>query len=186
MTKVSKFSVGSRVAVIDDDIRGKVTRIEGERVYLIDETGFEYWYKEKELVALGEDQHQLSKYQDIDNPMLNEKVYQIDKKKKSIKRNPKEDIVFEVDLHINKLVKHAHKLDPYDIMIIQMDTAQRKLEYAIQNRIPKIVFIHGVGEGVLEKELKFLLGRYAVSYEPANYRKYGMGATEVYIHQNSN
>ena len=138
MTKVSKFSVGSRVAVIDDDIRGKVTRIKGEQVYLVTKLDLNTG-KEKELVALGEDQHQLSKYQDIDNPMLNEKVYQIDKKKKSIKRNPKEDIVFEVDLHINKLVKHAHKLDPYDIMIIQMDTAQRKLEYAIQNRIPKIV-----------------------------------------------
>jgi hypothetical protein len=47
-----------------------------------------------------------------------------------------------------------------------------------------LVFIHGVGEGVLEKELKFLFGRYPVRYEPASYRKYGMGATAVYVIQN--
>ena len=47
-------------------------------------------------------------------------------------------------------------------------------------RIPKIVFIHGVGEGVLKSELDFMLGRYEeVYFQDANYQKYGQGATEV-------
>lgn len=48
----------------------------------------------------------------------------------------------------------------YDILTLQAETAQRHIEFAIRNRIPKIVFIHGVGEGILKSELDFLLGRY--------------------------
>ncbi|MGB0837103.1 MAG: DNA mismatch repair protein MutS [Flavobacteriaceae bacterium] len=185
MTKVSKFKVGDRVSVIDDQVEGKVSRIDQSRIYIIDQSGFEYWFEAHELVLLGEDQKKLSLYADINNPLLAQKINSVEGKKKSVKRVSKEIPAMEVDLHIEKLVRHTHKLDPYDIMIIQMDTAQRKLEYAINNRIPRIVFIHGVGEGVLEQELRYLLGRYPVRFEPANYRKYGMGATDVYIVQNA-
>ena len=68
----------------------------------------------------------------------------------------------------------------------QAETAKRHVEFAIKNRIPKIVFIHGVGEGVLKSELDFMLGRYDnISFQDANYQKYGLGATEVYFKQNS-
>jgi dsDNA-specific endonuclease/ATPase MutS2 len=69
---------------------------------------------------------------------------------------------------------------------LQSETAIRHLEFAIRNRIPKIVFIHGVGEGILKSELDFLLGRYDnVVFQDGNYQKYGLGATEVFIKQNS-
>ena len=68
---------------------------------------------------------------------------------------------------------------------LQIDTATQRLEHAITNRIPKLVFIHGVGEGVLRMELETLFRRYSeVTFSDASYRKYGAGATEVYIYQN--
>ena len=74
----------------------------------------------------------------------------------------------------------------YDILTLQTETAKRHIEFAIKNRIPKIVFIHGVGEGILKAELDFLLGRYEnIAFQNANYQKYGFGATEIYIKQNS-
>ena len=76
-------------------------------------------------------------------------------------------------------------MDSYDKLTMQVDTAKYKLEFAIRNRIPRIVFIHGVGEGVLKEELNYLFNRYNVSVSEASYQKYGMGATEVYILQNS-
>jgi dsDNA-specific endonuclease/ATPase MutS2 len=73
----------------------------------------------------------------------------------------------------------------YDILTLQVETAKRHIEFAIKNRIPKIVFIHGVGEGVLKAELDFMLGRYDnISFQDANYQKYGLGATEIYFKQN--
>jgi dsDNA-specific endonuclease/ATPase MutS2 len=56
----------------------------------------------------------------------------------------------------------------------------------MRKRIQKVVFIHGKGAGVLQEELKYLFGRYDnVKYYDADYKKYGLGATEVYIFQNS-
>lgn len=69
---------------------------------------------------------------------------------------------------------------------IQLETAKRKLEFAIKKRISKIVFIHGVGEGVLKSELVRLFKNYPVKFYDASYKKYGLGATEVYIFQNPN
>jgi dsDNA-specific endonuclease/ATPase MutS2 len=73
----------------------------------------------------------------------------------------------------------------YDILTLQTETAKRHLDFAIRNRIPKIVFIHGVGEGILKAELDFLFGRYDnLTFQDANFQKYGQGATEIYFKQN--
>lgn len=74
----------------------------------------------------------------------------------------------------------------HEMLNLQLDHARHKLEFAIQKRIPKIVFIHGKGEGVLKMELEYLLGRYSnVKFYDADYQKYGLGATEVYVFQNA-
>ena len=58
--------------------------------------------------------------------------------------------------------------------------------FAIRNRIQKVVFIHGVGEGVLKLELESLVRRYDnLKYYDADFQKYGRGASEVYIFQNA-
>ena len=92
----------------------------------------------------------------------------------------------EVDLHINQLVESTRNMDNFDMLNLQLDTAKHKVEYAIKKRISKIVFIHGVGEGVLKSELLRLLDRYPVKYYDASYQQYGSGATEVYVFHNPN
>ena len=92
----------------------------------------------------------------------------------------------EVDLHINQLVNSSKGMSHHEMLNLQMDTAKRQLEFAMRKRIQKVVFIHGVGEGVLKEELNFLFGRYDnLKHYDADYQKYGLGATEVYIYQNS-
>ena len=73
----------------------------------------------------------------------------------------------------------------FDMLNIQLDTAKRQLDFAIGKRIQKVVFIHGVGEGILKEELHYLFKKYDnLKYYDADYQKYGLGATEVYIYQN--
>ncbi len=84
-----------------------------------------------------------------------------------------------------KLTKSLKGMDNYDMLNLQLDTAKRKVEFAIQKRVSKIVFIHGVGEGVLKSELQSLLNKYPVKHYDASYKKYGLGATEVYFFQNT-
>ena len=91
----------------------------------------------------------------------------------------------EVDLQIGQLVKSTRGMNNFDMLNLQLDAAKRQLEFAMRNRIQKVVFIHGVGDGVLKEELNYLFKRYDnLKFYDAEYKKYGLGATEVYIFQN--
>lgn len=71
------------------------------------------------------------------------------------------------------------------MLMIQLNYAERKLNEAIEKRVKKIVFIHGVGEGVLRSELRKVFDSYTqLSYHDASYSSYGIGATEVHLRYN--
>ncbi|WP_417872006.1 DNA mismatch repair protein MutS [Winogradskyella sp.] len=180
------FVIGDFVAVLDDVVKGTITGINNTEVLIKDDTGMIFSYLPSELVKLDENQHELTAYSDINNQFLQDKITESPKKKSHHFSKSKNEVIFEVDLHINQLVNSTNGLDNYDMLTIQLETAKRKLEYAIQKRISKIVFIHGVGEGVLKSELIYLFKKYPVEYYDASYQKYGLGATEVYIFQNPN
>lgn len=176
-----KLVVGSKVLVKDSVVKGVVSMIKGGNYYVLDEDGFELPYGIAQLILVEVEQSKLSMYSDIDNKMLRQKEYMTDGLKKSIKKSKQQKygVVMEVDLHIEKLVKSRSGMSNADILNKQLDTANHKVNFAIKNRIPKIVFIHGVGEGILKEELYRLFNRYSLRYEDASYQKYGLGATEV-------
>lgn len=178
------LEIGNKVAVIDDVVKGIVTKLDNDFVFVKDDSGMEFRFLRSELVKIEMDQNDLTKYSDINNSLLREKQKEKKKKKTQfIKR--RNEVVMEVDLHVEKLVKSIKGLDNFDILTLQVNTAKAKLEYCIRNRISKVVFIHGVGEGVLRTELNYLFNNYPVTYSDASYNRYGLGATEVYIFQNS-
>lgn len=173
---------GDKVSVLDDAIDGVVIESKDSEVTIETTDGFNLTFKPHELIKIGDSNLNFSfnKNQVIEEKEVAKPNY-INKEKKSRKEIP----VPEFDLHIEKLVKNHKSLSNYDILTKQIDTAKYHIEFAIRNRIPKIVFIHGVGEGVLKSDLDFLLGRYEnIGFQDANYQKYGQGATEVYFKQN--
>jgi dsDNA-specific endonuclease/ATPase MutS2 len=180
-----RLEIGHKVAVLDDVLKGKVTNINGDVISVETSDGIIFNFSKSELVIIEKEQHELTKFSDINNPLLTEKIA-ANPSKKSFFRKEKNEVVLEVDLHINQLLKSVRGLDNYDMLNIQLDTAKGKIEFAISKRISKIVFIHGVGEGVLKTELHYLLNKYPVKYYDASYKKYGLGATEVYVFQNPN
>lgn len=89
----------------------------------------------------------------------------------------------EVDLHIEKLSDNYAQMSSPDILKLQLQTFEKSLENAIATGMSEIVFIHGVGNGVLRTELHRRLGKHAsVKYfEDARKEKFGYGATAVKI-----
>ncbi|AWG21913.1 DNA mismatch repair protein MutS [Flavobacterium faecale] len=182
------FSKGDKVSVLDDAIDGVVLSVNDTQVEVETTDGFVMTFLVNELIKLNDSSS-------LDNSIKNINISAVQKEKEIPKprsfvkerKNRNEQPAPEFDLHIEKLVKNKGGLSNYDILTIQAETAQRHIEFAIKNRIPKIVFIHGVGEGVLKAELDFLLGRYDnIAFQEANYQKYGQGATEVFIRQSKN
>lgn len=179
------MNIGDKIAVVDDLMMGIITKIEGNKVFMTSNDGFELSFKKEELVVIKQDQFELSKYSDIkhDDLLIQKKKTPI-KKKTPLKTKKDKQPPMEVDLHIHHLTKSTRGMDNYEMLTLQLDTAKRKLEFAIANRIPRIVFIHGIGEGVLKSELEFLFKKYPVDFYAAPFQKYGFGATEVYVYQN--
>lgn len=173
---------GDTVSVIDEDVTGVVEKIKGMEAW-VSVDGFLLKYLKSDLVVETPFINEAFRGQDV-RKVLKEKEVAKPPKVKSRKKK-KEVPLMEIDLHVQQLVSSTKGLSNHDMLNLQLDTARRRLEHAITNRIPRLVFIHGVGEGVLRMELEYLFGRYdEVGFYDADYRKYGAGATEVYIYQN--
>lgn len=182
-----KFEINDKVEVLDDALKGKVINIDGETIYVETSEGFLMEFHASELVKIGEEQSRMIASENISfSEIIKEKQPIKRAKTEKVKSKDRSAPPMEVDLHIEKLVNSFRGMSNFDILNIQLDTAKRQINFAISKRIPKIVFIHGVGEGVLKAELDYLLGRYDnLKFYDANFQKYGLGATEVYIYQNS-
>ena len=176
------FQIGDSVEVLDEKLGGEVVAVTNSEITIESEDGFMMKYAPNELVKISESNT---------IRVTNFEVAQIKAEKENTKRKnklivkPKERNApqMEVDLHINQLVKSPKGMSNHEILNLQMETAKRQLEFAMRKRIQKVVFIHGVGEGVLKEELNFLFGRYDnMKYYDADYQKYGIGATEIYIY----
>ncbi|RAR75509.1 Smr domain-containing protein [Flavobacterium aciduliphilum] len=186
MMTTKKFEIGDKVSVLDDAIDGVVIAVKNNEITIETTDKFVMTYFVNELIKINNTNDLKSI---IGSKTLNYKTIDVLPPKKqnapAFKSDKTERGIPEFDLHIEKLVKNYKGLSNFDILSIQTDTAKRHIEFAIKNRIPKIVFIHGVGEGVLKAELDFMLKRYdTISFQDANYQKYGLGATEVYFKQN--
>lgn len=186
-TKRMMLKIGDKVSVLDEDLTGRITNVTGETVTIVTEDGFEMQFDKNELVRISNEAELRAKsFTNVSfSELLKEK--ESPRRKPTVKKKVKERFqpTMEVDLHIHQLTDNASRMSNYEMLTLQLDTAKKQLEFAIGKRIQKVVFIHGVGAGVLKMELEYLFGRYPnVTYYDANFQKYGVGATEVYIYQN--
>ena len=176
---------GDLVETIDDALKGVVVAINKNDVSIETEEGFLLEVAANQLIKIEEeDVIKVSNYEVAQ--IISEK--EVPKRKKSLRVKHKERNMpkLEVDLHIHQLIDDTRGMSNFDMLTIQLETAKRQLEFAMRKRIQKVVFIHGVGQGVLRTELEYLFKRYEnITYYDADYQKYGLGATEIYIYQNA-
>lgn len=181
------FNIGDKISVLDDNMDGIVLKIIGNTITIESTDGFELNFQSSELIKIGTSADFKNSIATFNSTLI-KKEKEIPKARSFVKeKKPKEIPAPEFDLHIEKLVKNFRGMSNYEILTLQAETAKRHLDFAIKNRIPKIVFIHGVGEGILKSELDFMLNRYEnIDFKEGNYQKYGQGATEIFIRQNKN
>ena len=179
------MKIGDKVSVIDDKIDGVITKINKGTITIMADEGFEMQFSEKELIV--------DSGRENFNEMVEVPHNEIDTKEEYIRKPPQQKKSkksvppMEVDLHIHQLIPDCSQLGNHEKLTIQLETAKKRLDFAFRKKIQRVVFIHGVGEGVLKEELNYLLKRYDnLDFYDADFQKYGVGATEVYIYQNKN
>jgi len=119
---------------------------------------------------------------DIENAMRqnsdNKKLNTPKQARKRIVNNQK-----EIDLHIHELIDDETGMNNADRIKLQLDTFKKELDSAIKAKLNKIIFIHGVGNGVLKHELRRELQRTykRLKFQDASFQEYGYGATMVLL-----
>lgn len=184
------FELGDKVKVIDEETDGVVSAIRGDLI-IVTSDGFDFSYKKHQLVKIDMDEQLLTAaynahipnkahIKTVDKPRAKaltnqERIEELGRVRG--KRNSKG--ILEFDLHIHDLlVKHDH-MTPGEMLNYQLDYAVHCLEATIKKRESALVFIHGVGKGVLRVELHRIIKSYGFAYHDGFMQEYGIGATRV-------
>jgi len=90
-----------------------------------------------------------------------------------------------VDLHIEKLTDDFDLMSNSEMLQLQMKTFETNLNDAIVSAMDEIVFIHGIGNGVLRKNIhKYLSQLKGIKYfKDSQKTNFGYGATTVKINE---
>lgn len=183
LTEMGGFKVGMRVLLMDQEDTGVIQRF------------FPDGRAELELEDLFVERHHIDTLVLIDDKQLKELNKSIEEvslqeigedikrtsPQKSLK-DRKDQGVWEVDLHIQELVDNSYGMMKHEIIQLQLDHFDGKLNQAINSGLKKIIFIHGRGEGRLRNAIREVLKRYPnCECMDADYQRYGVGATEVRI-----
>ena len=175
-TMVNKIELGNTVSFLNEIGKGKVVKLlNNQQVLILREDGFEDVYRIAELIVVSKETHSEASFKHI--PKNHKEETSVKKISKRHKKN--NGIVWEIDLHIERLVENHRNLSNYEIVQIQIRHCEFTIEKAIKNNVSRLVVIHGKGEGVLKEEVRQLLKKYKVEAKDADYRNYGFGATEV-------
>jgi Smr domain len=126
--------------------------------------------------------------EDIPDAGLQINVQELKEKMLDVKTGENSPNTFEkpsstIDLHIEKLTNDNFGMNNSQMLELQLRTFESKFENAIASGMDEIVFIHGVGNGVLKQEIqRKLAGHKNVAwFQDAQKEKFGYGATLVKI-----
>ena len=198
---MTSFQTGQRVKFVNDVGSATVVRVEGSTVVVEDEDGFERSVSAAELMAAPDPEVEARQYgdtipdvaqllaQEVGEKRMRElqKDFEVRYQHAQATNMARRDAHMEVDLHIHELVDDQRGLPDRAKLAIQMDHFDRMMDIAKREKLRRIVFIHGVGQGVLRHQIRTTLEQHHpdCSYREGDPRKYGSGATEVWLGQAS-
>jgi len=163
------FKVGDIVSFLNDASTGEVIAINGDKLTIMMDYGFEEEHHIKDLVP--RKSLNIGEVQQKDRPKARLE------KGKAVAHAPE---YLEVDLHFEALVDFPKNFSAHEKLQIQLSEVRKSLDKARRAGIKKVILIHGVGQGRLREEVYTLLERMdRLSFYDASYARYGKGATEV-------
>ena len=198
---MQEIKVGDRVKFLNNVGEGVVLEIKGDIFVVEDEDGFDREYKSNDLINVGAADEEREMYGNK-LPDLSEVLARdiSEERQKKIQEEfelkyanaratiqKKRGEFMEVDLHFHELVEDMSGLKDRTKLDIQLNHFERMMKIAAEQRIRRVVFIHGVGQGVLRHQIRSRLDMYYpnCTVRDANPREYGYGATEVFLGQSS-
>lgn len=191
---MANFNKGDKIKFIDDIGEGVVINVLPDGLLLIeDDNGFDYEIDQNKVMKATDGREEEKAYKrhtpsfeqivnsDVDQEKLKKANEAFDRKylKKKVTSTPED--VMEVDLHIHELIDTDQGLDSHEKLQIQIEHFERMMKRAEEQRKHRVIFIHGIGQGVLRHKIRTMLDDYYpnAEYLDGSYATYGQGATEI-------
>lgn len=132
------MKIGNKVSVVDEDLSGVITSVNGNIVTFKDEYGFTYQYPKEKLVPKDAEIYE------------NIKVIKKAEPKKIIsKKHDKNPLI--LDLHFESLVKNPHDYDSFERLFIQKEKLIQTINFCRKNHLKRLEIVHGIGDGTLQR-----------------------------------
>ena len=194
-----EIKVGDRVKFLNDVGEGVVLEIKIGKAVVEDADGFDCEYDLSELIAVGGAEEEAEMYgnklPDLDQLLKRDiseekqkkiqEHFEIKYAKARATNQRRRGEHMEVDLHLHELVDDMSGLKDRTKLDIQLNHFERMMKIALEQKIRRVIFIHGVGQGVLRHQIRSRLEMFYpnCSVRDANPREYGSGASEVFVGQ---
>ena len=167
-----KFEIGDKVKFIRSNDYGIIQSVISERkVQVEDSSKFLSIVNVDEIIPFDKSTNSVSSYGDLTS--YKEK----NDKAKNLKKVISNLNVVKLDLHIENLSADYNMMTNFEIIQIQIKKCEDLIMKSLNSNVHKLIIVHGIGEGVLKKEVHDLLNRYQLRY----FESLNGGSTEVMI-----
>ncbi|MEN8928638.1 MAG: Smr/MutS family protein [Flavobacteriales bacterium] len=169
------YQVNDEITFLDEVGVFKITEVVSDNIFVVeDEHGFDRKCSINEITLYKKNAFDGVEVETFEN--RNVRVNPFAKSKK------KGFDVPVVDLHMENLMDSHTHMSNHQIVLYQLDVCRKHLDKHINNGTREFVIVHGVGNGKLKEEVRYLLDSYpSLSYMDEHYSARGMGATKVFI-----
>ena len=165
------MKIGDFVVFKNDTDTGIIKEIVSERkIKITNSQGFDEIILSSEIIVIDKKFNKVSSYGDI--PVFdkhNSSEFSNEKIKKASK--------FKIDLHIEYLVKDFSQYSNDEIIKIQVNFCEKQINKILKSNREEFIIVHGIGMGVLKKEIHNLLDELSLRYYLSN----DGGSTLVFI-----
>ena len=190
------IEIGDKVRFLNEVGEGTVTQIlSGTLLMVEDQNGFEFQHERGELILIGNREEEKAGYarvipsvaEILQQEVSSEEQKAIEKQFKDryaiADSRPASSDTVEVDLHMHQLVESQAGLDSGAMLELQLAHFERMLQIGVRQKTKRMVFIHGIGQGVLRHQIWTRIEQYypGCACRSADPRRFGNGATEVWI-----
>lgn len=166
---------GDTVKVIDENWIGVLTQIHGEMIGFEDAYGFEHQLHCSEVIVVSKEIDYLLKDE------LPKDRFELNKKN-SIKQAKR---LYTIDLHLDKIGYQIKKTEPWERFFIQKNHFLKHMELAKQKNYQHIEIIHGIGDGVLQKELyQWLKEMRHIDFDDNAFFRESSGSVKIRLYKN--
>lgn len=167
------LKLGDKVRFLHEIGEGTIIGLpDSQNAMIEDEHGFTYTYELRFLVPKNPHGDEIIEKDEV--TQSKEKLAQFAGYSKKDKKLP------VIDLHMENLTERHNHMSNHEIVLFQLDKFKQFLNRNEYLKNPKMIVIHGLGQGKLKQEIRELIqGLPGATMYDADYQKFGGGASVV-------